>query len=64
MNAAQRAVTVAASTVLFVGVVVGAASADSLSDILERARTSTYSADRLIVSVWGGETQVSKSFVE
>lgn len=41
-----------------------AASAADLDDVLTDARESTYTASRLVVSVWGGQTQVSREFVE
>lgn len=40
------------------------ALADDLSDVLERANTSTYTATRLTVSVWGGQSQIIKERVE
>ena len=41
----------------------GAVAAD-LDDVLTDAQDSTYTASRLIVSVWGGQTQVTKELVE
>lgn len=35
-----------------------------LNDILDDARYSTYTASRLVVSVWEGQTQVAREFVE
>lgn len=40
------------------------ALADDLSDVLERARSSTYTATRLTVSVWGDQTSVVRERVE
>ena len=40
------------------------AIAAELDDVLGEARESTYTASRLVVSLWGGQTQVSREFVE
>lgn len=40
------------------------AAANDVTDLLDRARSSTYTATRLTVSVWGGESQVVRERVE
>jgi hypothetical protein len=40
------------------------ASADELTDYLDRANQSTYTANKLVVSIWAGQTQISSSLVE
>ena len=40
------------------------AVADDVSEVLDRARESTYTATRLTVSVWGNQTQVIRERVE
>jgi len=64
MIAARRLIIVAASALLLVSFSVGSAVAAELEDVLDSARASTYTASRLVVSVWGGQTQVSREFVE
>jgi hypothetical protein len=64
MNALRRAALVGGSALLTVGLLAGTASADELGDYLDRAKESTYTANRLIVSVWGDETRISSAFVE
>ncbi len=57
--------TAVAVTALAVGLASpGAAVADELTDLLEGVWSSTYTADRFVVSVWDGQTSVSKAFVE
>lgn len=53
-------------TTLVVALAIGAplASAGELTDVLERASDSTYTATRLTVSVWGDQTRVTKERVE
>jgi hypothetical protein len=60
----RRVATVATTTALLIGTLSSTANAETLSDYLDRAHESTFTANRLVVSVWGGETQISKSFVE
>jgi hypothetical protein len=55
---------VVGTAAVLVGLLPTAALADDLTDLLKRANEATYSADRLVVSVWGGQTEVVKSFVE
>ncbi len=64
MNAVRRLLFVGTSAVLVMALFVTAASATDLDDVLTEARNSTYTASRLVVSVWGGQTQVSREFVE
>ena len=64
MKTLSRLVTVASVAAVTVTLIASGASADELTDYLERAHQSTYSANRLVVSVWGGQTQISSSFVE
>lgn len=64
MNAARRFVLVATSVVLVATSFVTSVSATELDDVLTDARDATYTASRLVVSVWGGKTQVSREYVE
>lgn len=64
MTTRRRLATVATTTAVLVGSLGTAASAETLTDYLERSHQSTFTANRLVVSVWGGQTQVSKAFVE
>ncbi len=64
MILSRRLIVVAASALLLVTLSVGSALAAELEDVLDTARDSTYTASRLVVSVWGRETQVSREFVE
>ncbi|MEZ5174616.1 MAG: hypothetical protein R2823_00205 [Acidimicrobiia bacterium] len=64
MTALRRIAIVGGTALVVVGLVAAAAVADELGDYLERVQDSTYTANRLTVSVWGDETQVSSAFVE
>jgi hypothetical protein len=64
MTFARRLVLVGASAILVFAVPVGGAIAGELEHVLDEANGSTYTATRLIVSMWGGQTQVSREFVE
>jgi hypothetical protein len=64
MTALRRLATIGSVAAVTVTLAATGASADELTDYLDRAHQSTYSADRLVVSVWGGQTQISSSFVE
>ncbi len=64
MTSVRRLVLVGASAALLFAVPVAHATASELDDVLSEARESTYTASRLVVSVWGGETQVIREFVE
>ncbi len=64
MTVVRRLVLVAASVALLISLPAGGAVAAELEDVLDEASGSTYTASRLVVSVWGGQTQVSREFVE
>jgi len=64
MIAARRFATIATTAMATVGLFATTASADDLTDLLNRAQQSTYTANRLVVSMWEGDTQVSSEFVE
>lgn len=64
MTGLNRFAAVVGTAAVLVGLMPGAALADDIASILERANGATYSANRLVVSVWGGQTEVVKSFVE
>ena len=64
MISKRRFLLVAASVVLLLAMPIGGAAAAELDDVLTEARDSTYTASRLIVSVWGGQTQVTGECVE
>jgi hypothetical protein len=64
MNAACRSIFVVTSVILVATSFVTSASATELDDVLTEARDSTYTASRLVVSVWGGRTQVAREYVE
>ncbi len=64
MTAIRRSLLVGASALLILSLPVGGAIAADLDDVLTDAQGSTYTASRLIVSVWGGQTQVTREFVE
>lgn len=64
MSHVRRIATVAATTAVLVGSLATGAAAETLADVLERTQGSTYTADRLTVSIWGGETQIAKASVE
>lgn len=64
MTRLNRIAAVAGTAAVLIALVPSAASADDLSDILNRVNDSTYSANRLVVSVWGGQTEIVRSFVE
>jgi len=64
MTALRRIATVGSVAVISMTLFAAGASADELTDYLDRANQSTYTANRLVVSVWGGQTQISSAFVE
>ncbi len=64
MIAVRRFLFVGTPAMLVMASFITAASATELHDVLAEARDSTYTASRLVVSVWGGQTQVSREFVE
>lgn len=64
MTRLNRIAAVAGTAAVLVALVPSAATADDLSDLLTRVNDSTYSANRLVVSVWGGQTEIVRSFVE
>jgi hypothetical protein len=64
MTTPRRFLLVGASALLILAMPVGGAFAAELDEVLAGARESTYTASRLIVSVWGGQTQVTREFVE
>ena len=53
MTPMKRLATVGGTAALAIGLLATAASADELTDYLDRAQESTYTANRLVVSVWG-----------
>lgn len=61
---AVRSVVVGSTFVVAMGLFAAPASADELTDVLERARASTWTATRLTVSVWGDQTNVVRERVE
>jgi len=64
MNAVRRFLVVGTSVFLVATSFVTSAAAAELDDVLTVARDSTYTASRIVVSAWGGQTQVSREFVE
>jgi hypothetical protein len=64
MTAIRRSLLFGVSALLLLSLPVGGAVAADLDDVLTDAQDSTYTASRLIVSVWGGQTQVTREFVE
>lgn len=64
MTALRRLVFLGMSAALLSSLSVGSALAAELEDVLDDARDATYTASRLVVSVWGGQTQVAREFVE
>jgi hypothetical protein len=64
MTALRRLAVIGSVAAVTVTLAAAGASADELTDYLERSNQSTYSANRLVVSVWGGQTQITSSFVE
>lgn len=64
MTAARRFLLVGVAALLVFALPEGIAVAAELDDVLVEARDSTYTASRVIVSVWGGQTQVTREFVE
>ncbi len=64
MMVARRIATVGSTAVLAVGLFASTAAAGDLTEYLERAQQSTYTANRLVVSMWDGDTNVSSEFVE
>lgn len=64
MKFTRRFLLVGASAILLLAVPAAGAVAAELDDVLEEANGSTYTATRLIVSMWGGQPQLSREFVE
>jgi len=64
MIRSRRFASVAVFFTLVVSMIPGVAFAGELDDVFADARESTYTAARLVVSIWGGETQVSRQLVE
>ncbi len=64
MNFVRRSMFVATSAILVATSIATSVSATELDDVLTGARDSTYTASRLVVSVWGGKTQVTREYVE
>lgn len=61
---ALRSAVVGSTLAVAVGLIAAPAAADELADVLERARSSTWTATRLTVSVWGDQTNVVRERVE
>ena len=59
-----RTAIIGSTLAVAVGLFAAPAAADELADVLERARTSTWTATRLSVSVWGDQTSVVRERVE
>ncbi len=64
MTPARRLLLVGMSALLLMAVPAAGAVAAELDELLYEARSSTYTASRLVVSVWGDQTQISREFVE
>lgn len=64
MKSFTRPLVVIAMTMALIGGTAGASTAGELDDVLDDARDSTYTAARLVVSIWGGQTQVARQMVE
>lgn len=64
MTMTRRLLVVGMSAMLISAVPLAGAAAGELDDVLVEARGATYTASRLVVSVWGGQTQVVREFVE
>lgn len=64
MTVMRRALLVSATAVLVLSIPISGAAAADLDDVLTEANESTYTASRLIVSVWGGQTEITREFVE
>jgi hypothetical protein len=64
VTALRRSLFLGASALLLLSLPVGGAVAADLDDVLTDAQDSTYTASRLIVSLWGGQTQVTRELVE
>ena len=63
-NVFRRSAVVGTTLVVVMAIGAPIASAGELTDVLERARSSTYTATRLTVSVWGDQTRLTKERVE
>ncbi len=61
---ARRITTISGTAVLVLGLLATGARADDLTVVLDRMQQATYSANRLVVSTWGEDTEVSSEFVE
>lgn len=64
MTRFRRIVTVGAVAAVTVSMMAPPALADDLADYLDAVHRSTYTANRLVVSVWGGRTQISLALVQ
>ena len=64
MISVRRFLFLGASVVLVFAIPAGTAFAADLELVLDEATGSTYTATRVIVSMWGGQTQISREFVE
>jgi hypothetical protein len=64
MTVMRRSLLVSATAVLVLSLPIAGAAAADLDDVLTDANESTYTASRLIVSVWGGQTEITREFVE
>ena len=64
MTGMRRTLVSTAVSAMVLVTTIGGAVAAELDDVLADARESTFTASRLVVSLWGGETQISREFVE
>jgi hypothetical protein len=64
MTRARRFLVVGGAALLILAIPVGSAVAAEIDDVLDEASESTYTATRLIVSMWGDQTRVGREFVE
>ncbi|KAA3636931.1 MAG: hypothetical protein DWP92_08760 [Armatimonadetes bacterium] len=55
---------VGGTALLTIGLFATTATAGEVTELLDRAQQSTYTANRLVVSMWDGDTKVSSEFVE
>lgn len=60
----RRSVVVGSTLAVALTIATPPVLADDVADVLERARSSTYTATRLTVSVWGDQTSVVRERVE
>lgn len=64
VTATRRSLFASGLALLLVLSLAPVAVAAELEDVLAQARESTFTASRLVVSVWGGQVQVSREHVE